>query len=106
MEYMQILMTDIAVVHSLLAELGSEFVVCLDFDHLGDVDRSTVVSDILTPNINLATLLTKSFIEIAGAPRAPSNESLPYEGADVVAARLQRKLDTYESKICRGKRME
>lgn len=104
MVYMQILLTDIAVVHSLLEELDPGFVVCHDFDHIGNVDQSTAVSDILAPNTNLAALLNKSFIKIAGAPRAPSNESLLYEGADVVAARLQRKFDTFESKICPGAR--
>lgn len=102
MEYMQVLLTDVAVVHSLLDELGPGFVVCHDFDHFGNADQAVAVSDFLAPNTNLSALLSKSFIEIAGSPRAPSNESLPYEGADVVAARLQRKFDTFESKMCPG----
>lgn len=102
MEYMQILLTDIAVMHSFLAELGAGFVVCHDFDRFGDIEQSAAISAFLAPNDELAALLMKSFVEVAGAPRSPSNESLLYEGADVVAARLQRKFDTFESQTCAG----
>lgn len=102
MEYMQILFTDIAVVHSFLEELGPGFLVCYDFDHLGNADQSSSVSEFLAPNENLAALLKESFVKVEGAPRAPSDESLLYKGADLVAARLQRKLDVFESKICPG----
>ena len=106
MEYMQILLTDIAVMHSFLAELGSGFVVCHDFDRFGSVDQSAAISDFLAPNNYVAARLSTSFIEVGGAPRAPSNESLLYEGADVVAGRLQRKFDTFESQICHGMKDE
>lgn len=88
--------------HSLLAELGPGFVVCHDFDRFGDIDQSAAISNFLAPNAHLAALLNTSFIEVAGAPRVASNESLLYEGADVVAARLQRKFDAFESNICPG----
>lgn len=101
MQYMQILLTDIAVVHSFLAELGQEFVVCHDYDRVGDADQSAAIADFLAPNADVAELLKKSFIEVA-AEHAPSNDSLLYEGADVSEARLQRKFDTFESQICPG----
>lgn len=106
MQYMQILLTEIAVVHSLLAELDSSFVVCHDYEQIGSVDQSNALSDFLAPNENLAALLRKSFNETENSPRAPSNEALPYKGADDIVARLQLKFDTFESKVCPGMRKD
>lgn len=105
MEYMQVLLTDIAVMHSFLAELEAGFVVCHDFDRFGDIEQSATISAFLAPNEGLAALLMESFIDVAGGPRPSSNESLLYEGADVVAARLQRKFDTFESQLCSGMKL-
>ena len=102
MQYMQVLLTDIAVVHSFIEELDPGFVVCHDFERMGDVEQSAAISDFLAPNEVMADLLSSSFVNVGGAWRAPSNESLPYEGADAVATRLQRKFDTFESRICPG----
>lgn len=100
MQYMQVLFTEIAVVHSLLAELGSGFVVCHDYDQLGSVDQSNAISDFLAPNENIAALMRKSFYETEVDSRPPSNDTLRYEGADAIAERFQRKLDAFESLIC------
>lgn len=99
---MQILFTDIAVMHSFLAELGPGFVVCHDFDRFGNIGQSAAIADFLAPNEDLALLLFNAFVEIAGGEFARSNESLLYEGADVVAARLQRKFDAFEYELCPG----
>ena len=98
MQYMQVLLTDIAVVHSFIEELDPGFVVCHDFERMGDVEQSVAVSDFLAPNEAIADLLSSSFVNVSGALRPPSNESLPYEAADTVATRLQSKFDTLESK--------
>lgn len=99
MQYVQILFADIAVLHSLLEEVDPGFVVCLDFDRAGDVEHSASVANFLSPNGEVAEMLNSSFIDVV-LPHAKSNESLPYEGADVVAVRLQRKFDAFESQLC------
>lgn len=101
MQYMQILITDIAVLHSFLSELGPGFVVCHDFDRIGDMDQSAFVSDFLAPNRDVAAMLNESFITVAEGYLA-SNDTLQYEGADVIASRLQRKFDVFEAEICSG----
>lgn len=106
MQYMQVLLTDIAVLHSFVEELDPGFVVCHDYERIGDPEQVAVISAFLAPNEDVAELLKHSFIKVAGAVPAPSNQSLPYEGADIVAARLQRKFDIFESKICPGMRLE
>lgn len=99
MQYMNVLFTDIAVVHSFLKELGPGFVVCHDYDRVGNADQAAAIADVLGPNSHVAALLKESFVQVA-AVHAPSNVSLLYEGADVVATRFQRKMDAFESHIC------
>lgn len=100
MQYMQVLMTDIAVMHSFLAELGPGFVACHDFGQVAAADQTAAISGFLAPSRELAALLNDSFIEVARSAHAKPEASLLYEGADVVAERLQRKFDTFESQIC------
>ena len=99
MEYMQIMLTDTAVMHSFLAELDPAFVVCHDFDRIGDVDQASRVADHLAPNADVAQLLKASFVEMADAHNA-STESLLYEGADAISRRLQRKFNAFETALC------
>lgn len=106
MQYMQILFTDIAVLHSFIAELDPGFVVCHDYDRLGSVNQSVAIADVLAPNAEVAALVKTSFIDVAATIPASPNKSLPYLKAEVVAARLQRKLDTFESQICPPTRHE
>ena len=102
MEYMQILLTDIAVVHSFLAELDPAFVVCHDFHRVGDIEQAAMVADFLAPNSEVAEPLQASFVAVAKAHGA-STESLLFDGADVIESRLQRKLDAFESALCAGR---
>ncbi|CAM9273098.1 unnamed protein product, partial [Laminaria digitata] len=104
MQYVQVMFTDIAVVHSFLMELGPEFAICHDFDRFGDVDQSAVIANFLAPNERVAAMLNDSLVEVAGGGHAKPDESLPYEGADEVVTSLQRKLDAFESNICSGVR--
>lgn len=99
MGYMQILMTDIGVLHTLLEELGPGFVVCHDYDRLGDADQAGTIAEFLAPNDEVATMLKKTFVAIAKG-HLPFSESLPFPGADTIAARLQRKFDAFESQLC------
>lgn len=102
MKYMQILLTDTAVMHSFLAELDPAFVVCHDFDRVGDVEQASMIADFLAPNAYVAGPLQASFVAMANA-HDTSTDTLLYEGADVFASRLQRKFDAFELFLCTGK---
>lgn len=101
MQYMQILLTDVGVLHSLLTELGPGFVVCHDYDLFGDPGQSAAIAEFVAPNADVAAMLNNSFVAVAGV-RSPSTESLPFEGASVISSRLQRQLDAFESQLCSG----
>ena len=101
MAYMQVLITDIAVVHSFVGELDPAFVIFHDFDRAGEVEQSSSIATFLAPNPDVSVILENSLIDVARAHRS-STESLPYGGSDVVAARLQRKFDAFESTLCTG----
>ena len=96
---MQVLITDIAVVHSFLGELDPAFVVCHDFQRLGELEQSTSIADFLAPNADVAEPLKQSFMDVAIA-RRPSTETVPHEGAEAIASRLQRKFDSFETALC------
>lgn len=102
MEYMQIMITDIAVMHSFLAELDPAFIVCHDFEHVGEVKQSSSIANFLAPNAAVAEPLKESLIGMARVHGA-STDRLPYKGTDVVAKRLQRKFDVFERKLCSSK---
>ena len=99
MKYMQLLLTDTAVVHSFLAELDPAFVICHDYSRVGDVEQASVVADFIAPNADVAEPLQASFVAVA-KDHGASNQTLPYEGAEIFASRLQRKFDAFESRIC------
>ena len=99
MQYMQVLITDIAVVHSFLAEIDPAFVICHRFDKAGEVEQSHLIADFLAPNADIARLLNHSLVEVA-RPHGTSTAALPYDGSDVIAARLQRKFNALESTVC------
>ena len=99
MEYMRILMTNIAVMHSFLAGIDPAFVVCHDFDYIGDVDQISRIAEHVVPAVDLVDKLISSLIETA-PKQSSEEESLAFEGADFVVSRLQRHMDSYEFIYC------
>ena len=92
MQYVQIVLTDTAVMHSFLAELDPAFVICQEFERVGELEQSTSIAKFLAPNGDVAESLRSSLMDMAVA-HGVSNESLPYEGASLATVRLQRKFD-------------
>ena len=99
MEYMRILMTNIAVMHSFLAGIDPAFVVCHDFDYIGDVDQISRIAEHVVPAVDLVDKFISSLIETI-PEQSLDEESLSFEGADFVVSRLQRHLDSYEFIYC------
>ncbi|CAM9908225.1 unnamed protein product [Ectocarpus fasciculatus] len=97
-EYMRVLFTDIAVVHSFLSEIGSEFIVCHDWDRLGSTEQASRIANFISPNEEIVGLVESVLVQTA---RNLSNtDALPFEDADALVSRLQRKLDAYEPIYC------
>lgn len=103
MEYMQILITDIAVMHSFLDELDPAFIICHDFERAGEVGQSSKIANFLAPNADVAKPLKQSIMDAARA-HSPSTETISFAGAAAVTSRLQRKFDTFELALCDASR--
>lgn len=103
------LFTDAAVVHSFLGELDPSFIVCHDFDRMGNASQAARIAQVLAPNAEVAEPLGRAFVDAArprgsategGDPDPREPEELPFPNEEVVAARLQRKLDAFENVYC------
>lgn len=99
MDYMRILLTDAGVMHSLLAEIDPAFVVCHEFDFIGGVEQAAEIAEFVSPGQEVAEMLKASLIGTARQQSA-TIQALPFEGAEKIVARVQRKLDTFESTFC------
>ena len=96
---MRILFTDIAAMHSGLAELGPGFVICHDFGELGDAEQATRIAKFVAPNMEVASMTYEALVGNI-KPRNETREEINFVDADVVAGRLQQKLDVLELRIC------
>ncbi|CAM9177681.1 unnamed protein product [Ectocarpus sp. 4 AP-2014] len=99
-EYMRVLFTNIAVLQSFLSEIGPEFIVCHDWDRLGNKEQASTIARFISPNDKIAGLVESSLVQTAR--ESSSNDSLPYKGADALVSRLQEKLDAFEPLYCCG----
>lgn len=103
MRYMHILMTEAAVLQSMLHELGPGFVVCHRYDMMLDKEQAARVAEFAAPTLETAELLAASMLRVA-RPTLTSGRvggSNPrYPGETVIIERLQRKLDALEAAHC------
>eukprot|EP00752_Nemacystus_decipiens_P012977 g11483.t1 len=106
MDYVRILFTNIAVLQSFLSELPPGLIVCHDWDRLGDKDQASRIAEFISPNPEIAELVESSLVDTVSEDRVlkeamgAREDGLPFEGADALASRLQRKLDAFESRYC------
>lgn len=102
MVYMRVLLTDISVMQSFLAEIDPAFIECHDFDYIGDVDQASRIADHLIPRKEHAQRLVAELSKKAPTWHSDDSEEehLEFEGADLIVARLQLQLDSFESKYC------
>lgn len=89
--------------HSFLEELDPSFTVCHDFSLLGNATQAARIADALAPNAAIAEPLGRAFVEAAAKkPGRAAGEVLPHPQEEAIAARLQQKLDAFESIYCRS----
>lgn len=101
MAYMLIVLTDIAVFHSFIAEIDPEFIIYHEFDRAGKEAAVSRVARFVAPDKMAAELFGASLVE-SWTDHPKVEEILQIEGADQVAARLQRKLDLLDSIYCKN----
>lgn len=99
MAYVQIMLTDAAVIHSSLAELGPDFVICHAYDLVRDERQAERIAEFLSPTDVVARSLQSALVD-GVRQRISSDENLTYEHADAVTERLQEKLDILQMQFC------
>lgn len=91
--------TNIAVVHSFLGELDPAFIVCHDFDLLGDAEQAQRIAEFVAPDDETAAIITEALVGSVHLRHA-SNDSLPFDVNDSISRRMQQKLDVFEQTYC------
>eukprot|EP00903_Cladosiphon_okamuranus_P015285 g14125.t1 len=66
MEYTRILFTNTAVLHSFLGEIDPSFIVCHDWDRLGDKEQASKIAGFVAPNDELADMMMNSLVDAIG----------------------------------------
>lgn len=99
MEYASIIFIHMGLVHSLLGELDPAFVICHDWDLLGDPEQAKNISAFISPTDEMASLFERSLVDSA-IIHSSVNDDLPEDGSDGLVARLQKKLDAFERLYC------
>lgn len=107
MQYVRIFFTDTAVVQSFLEELDPAFIVCHDWDRLGDEAQSSKIAAFVSPNDEVADMVRTALVDRAAAAvsRHADEEVIDldemiFDGATRLVARLQAKLDSFETRYC------
>lgn len=110
LEYVRILFTNAGVLHSLLGEIDPGFVVCHDWDSLGEEVQASKVAAFISPNDEVADMISSALVDSVveiphedGEHEADIN-ALTFGGAESLALRLQDKLDAFEAFYCGPKR--
>lgn len=99
MEYVRIIFTHVGLLHSFLGELDPAFVICHDWDLLGDPEQAKKVAAFISPTDEMASLFERSLVDSPETHTSVSDD-LPEDGSDVLVARLQNKLDAFEHLYC------
>lgn len=99
--YVRVLFTDVAVVHSFLAELDPSFVVCHDWSLFGDPDQAHNIADAIAPNADVASIVREALVDSASnGPRHRGKAAHPFDKDDVLSSRIQQKFDSFEHLYC------
>lgn len=99
MAYVQVLLLDLAALHSSLDELEPGFIVCHRYSDVKDEAQASKISNFVCPTETLAESLRSTLLSYARGSSATSKH-LMYQKVSSVIARIQRKLDVMEEQFC------
>ena len=109
LQYVRIFFTDIAVLQSFLGEIDPAFIVCHDWDSLGEPLQASNIAAFVSPNDEVADKLSTAMVDTV-IKRTPSHgdtetdfDALTFDGAEYLVSRLQDKLDSFEATYCGSK---
>lgn len=100
MHYAQVMLTEAAVVHSMLVELDPRFVVCHDYDLMLSASQAARVSSFSAPSGPVAAMLERSLLATATPHEGKRNDALKFAHAGSIVERLQKKMDALEATLC------
>ena len=69
MEYVRILFTDMAVLHSFLAEIDPGFIVCHDWERLGEESQASEIAAFVSPNAEIVDVVATALVDTAISSR-------------------------------------
>ena len=103
LKYIRILLADISIMQSLLEEIDQEFVVCHDFDKLGEINQSNTISKFVAPTEEVFRIYNSTMVKTAAVHHHHSSVSqFDYnnEYMEMIVSRIKNKLDSFEYKYC------
>lgn len=108
LEYVRILFTDMAVLQSFLGEIDTGFIVCHDWDRLGEQVQASNIAAFVSPNEEVADMVSAALVDsVRKIPHGDHHagiDALTFDGAERLVSRLQGKLDSFEALYCGPKR--
>lgn len=108
LKYVRMFFTDIGVLQAFLGELDPKFVVCHDWDLLGDEKQASDIATFVAPNNEVADMVRAALVvSVAAAKRVHGDgdagrdiDEMTFDGAETLLKRLQDKLDSFEARYC------
>lgn len=108
LKYVRILFTSIGVLQSFLEEIDPAFVVCHDWDLLGDETQAAEIAAFVSPNDKVAHFVKNTLVGVVAAAKHVHEDSVQgldidemiYDGTKQLLLRLQDKLDLLEARYC------
>lgn len=97
--YLQVLLAEAGVVHSLLAELDPGFIICHFYNEMGNETRVQEIANFVAPTEVMAAFVKDSMMRHA-RPSDDSQYDLEFPGLETVVERIQQKLNVMEEQHC------
>lgn len=96
---------------SFLGEIDPRFIVCHDWDSLGEEQQASKIAAFISPNDEVADMVSSALVnKVVEKPHTDDGEDqadiddLTFDGAESLVSRLQDKLDSFEVLYCDPKR--
>lgn len=88
---------------SFLGELDRGFIVCHDWDRLGNETQASEIARFVSPNDEVADMVRTALVDNfrpADVHEVMDFDEMTFDGAKTMVARLQVKLDSFEARYC------
>jgi len=98
MKYINVLFTNIGVLHSFFLEIDPKFIICHDYDKINDLDQLKSISNFVSPTRNIY----EEILSIYGknVRNRSKNDEFEYENMGIILDRLQKKINLIEEMFC------